>query len=522
MGRVKDYNTFLKENELLSNVASKKMTRLLDPNYRSNISTKNKDQIEASFDKDGKKGKISTTFEFKDDIGGFVGKSPIFSGDVTLKEIDDDGSVSRRYEVTSGNNKGESGSFTWGGEVEDSEGIIVKNPIFEVPSGKKWADILGPDEDFLKTFVNHGHRWEINISEIEGVKLVKAGLKGIYEIEYDDKFQFYGKVRIYYLGNTGSSFFNSYYSYEVKDGPNKGAKGTGFQIFRVGENSEKPGVYNPFSDGETILNVIKYPAISFSKDKDSITANTIAGSGINPNQVIFFNTSEDDTINPPTPKDFLEMYNKNFIAGEIKDYTESSITGADSTSALSSVGLASLRWSNIGNNGPILGKVKKSELSGNKKVWINSVDGKTKYLTLESFPKIANSSVNECYVAYYLGNPLLLYTVKCEKRNSPSLDWNKESGTYGNNFFVGMIYNKDTQKWESAKGEWYFDYDKDSQLNNGKGGVGIIYAYRSNKKEINHIVNFERDITPSKKKEIPVKGKGSTPEVGDAGDYFMF
>jgi hypothetical protein len=89
--------------------------------------------------------------------------------------------------------------------------------------------------------------------------------------------------------------------------------------------------------------------------------------------------------------------------------------------------------------------------------------------------------------------------VKCVKKNSPSLDWSKEEGIYGNNFFVGMIYNKDTNVWEGAKGEWYFDYDKDSQLENGKGGIGIIYAYRSNKKEIEDIVNFERDIAPAAK-----------------------
>jgi hypothetical protein len=97
-------------------------------------------------------------------------------------------------------------------------------------------------------------------------------------------------------------------------------------------------------------------------------------------------------INPPTPKDFLEIYNENFVKGEIKEYTESSITGADSSSSLSSVGLASLRWSKIGNVGPILGKVKKIELPGDKKVWVNSTSGSTKYLTLSQFPKIANSS----------------------------------------------------------------------------------------------------------------------------------
>jgi len=461
MRRVKDYNTFLKENELTAHVASKKMTRILDPNYQSNISTKTKDQIEASFSEDGKT-KVWEDFKWNTDKNGFVGKSPIFSGEVVLREIDDDGSLSRRYEVISGNNKGESGYFTWEGDSADAAGEIRKYPVFEVPSGKKWSDMLGPDEDFLKTFVGYGYRWRSNISEIDGIKLTKVGIKGVYEIEYDDKFQFFGKVRVYYLGNTGSSFFNSYYSYEVKDGPNKGAKGTGFQIFTADQNSKKDGIYNPFSNGETTLNVIKYPAISNVRDrekKDPIIANNIIeGSGINPNQLIFFDTSNLSSIKGPTKEIFEVLY------GNIKDYKAS-----DSSS-----------YEELKENNIISGKIEKSKLPSTQ-IYAIQKDKNPVYFSGSQFPSLDGNETSECYISHYQGHPLILYTVRCQKKDSPSLD-NKGIGTYGNNFFVGNFYNAGNDKSEQVRGEWYYDHS----LNQ----IGIIYAYRvSDRKEIMEMTN---------------------------------
>jgi hypothetical protein len=471
MRRVKDYTTFLKENELLSSEASKKMTRLLNPDYISDITTKSKDQIEASFAKDGKTGKVWEAFEWVEEKGGYVGKSPIFSGDVILKEIDDDGSVSRRYEVTSGTNKGSSGYFTWEGNTEDAEGKIEKYPLFQLPTGKKWSDILGPDEDFLKTFVSYGHRWGSNISEIDGVKLIKVGTNGIYEIEYDDKFQFYGKVRIYYLGNTGSSFFNLYYSYEVKDGPNKGAKGKGLQIFGDDEDSEKTGIYNPFSDGETTLDVIQYPAISNGVDrekKDPIMANSITGgSGINGNQLIFFDTSNLSSIKGPTKEIFRSLY------GGIKDYQSS-----DSSS-----------YDDLAEKNIISGKIEKSKLPSTQ-IYALQKDKNPVYFTGNEFPPLDGNETSECYISHYQGHPLILYTVKCQKKNTPSFD-NKGIGTYGNNFFVGIFYN-DGLGTIQVRGEWYYDYSL--------GEIGIIYAYSVfDKKEITGMTNplflAKRDFT---------------------------
>jgi len=132
MGRVKDYNTFLMENKLLSHIAAKKMTRILDPNYESKAKVKTKDEIEASLLKGDEKSKgVGNAFQYDEKKGGFVGITPIFSGEVTLKEIDDEGDTYRNYEVTSGTNKGIKGNFTW----SDWEG--TKYPEFNLPDKKK-------------------------------------------------------------------------------------------------------------------------------------------------------------------------------------------------------------------------------------------------------------------------------------------------------------------------------------------------------------------------------------------------
>jgi hypothetical protein len=505
--RVKDYWTFINEESFFKDSKfGKTITTVLDPNSKRRVRKKSKSEIEQSKSKEGENWEADSRYAFDEKEGGYVGWSKFHFGKVVLTEIDDEGvGTTYVYNVLSGLNKGMKGDYEW-------QAGNVGIPTYSAPDGKKWNDLLGPDEEFFKNF-KFG-----DLPLIEDslpTEIVKIGDKGECEIKYTDIYQLYGGIRIYYNPDSKSNF-----SYEVLDGPNKGKKGNNFKIT---SGNEELGIYKPFSNGELLEDVVKFPPIPSSTSTSVSSTESLADdpcTGFSSNQRIYLDTSEDDTINPPTPKDFLEIYNENFVKGEIKEYTESSITGADSSSSLSSVGLASLRWSKIGNVGPILGKVKKSELPGDKKVWVNSNSGSTKYLTLSQFPKIANSSVNECYVAYYLGNPLLLYTVKCVKKNSPSLDWSKEEGIYGNNFFVGMIYNKDTNVWEGAKGEWYFDYDKDSQLENGKGGIGIIYAYRSNKKEIEDIVNFERDIAPAAK----AQPKKKTPLPKDinviGGDTF--
>ena len=466
MRRVKDYNTFLKENELLSNMASKQMTRILDPNYESKARVKSKDEIEASLEKDadGNPTGVWDFYEYDTEIGGFVGITPLFSGEVILRETDDEGDVFRKYEVTSGTNKGLKGNFTW----KDTGGGS-KYPEFELPEDKKWSDILGPDANFLETFISEKVRWASNISEIEGVKLKKISLDGVCEIEYDDEFQFFGNVRIYYSGNIEDPFANSFYSYEVIDGPNKGAQGKGFQIFTEKQNGAKIGIYNPFSNGDTttdLLDVIQYPAMERSglgKTNPIPAATSSEGTGINLSQLIFFNTSDLSSIKGPTNLNTFEYLNYDLYES-IKDYNENA---------------AQKKVESRGSN-TIIGKIEKSKLPSTKIYAL--CEGKTVYYKGNQFPSLDGIETAECYISCYQGQPLILYTVEAKKKDSPSFD-NKGIGTYGNRFFVGNFYNpKFPNVHTQVRGEWYYDSSWDD--------IGIIYAYGvSDKKEIKEISN---------------------------------
>ena len=85
---------------------------------------------------------------------------------------------------------------------------------------------------------------------------------------------------------------------------------------------------------------------------------------------------------------------------------------------------------------------------------------------------------------------MVLYTVKCEKKDNPSFD-NKGIGTYGNRFFAGNFYNPSSKTYSQVRGEWYYDSAWDD--------IGIIYAYRvSDKKEISEISNENLVKIPSK------------------------
>jgi hypothetical protein len=472
MGRVKDYNTFLMENKLLSNIASKQMTRILDPDYESKAKVKTQAEVESSFGND-EKGNPMGVWDFwkwDDKKNGFVATSPTFSGEVTLKEIDNEGDVTRIYEVTSGTNNGLKGNFTWESTTAGS-----KYPKFGEPADKKWSDVLGPDENFLKTFVSPQVRWASNISEIDGVKLKKVGLNGVYEIEYEDKFQFFGNVRIYYSENQEDPFVNSFYSYEVKDGPNKGAKGKGFQIFTEKQNSAKIGIYNPFSDGDVALKVIQYPAISHSdrQKNELIIANSIkGGNGIYPDQLIFFNTSDLSSIKGPTKELFDSL---NFEYGLIPEYNANK-------------GLTAMKES-FGAGNKILGKIEKSKLPSTKIYGLQKTSAPSQY-TGNDFPSLDGIETTECYISSYQGHPLILYTVEAKKKDSPSFD-NKGVGTYGNRFFSGIFYDREKNIASKVRGEWYYDYLLDE--------IGIIYAYGVNdKKEIKKISNNMMWVEPIK------------------------
>ena len=164
----------------------------------------------------------------------------------------------------------------------------------------------------------------------------------------------------------------------------------------------------------------------------------------------------------------------------------------------------------------IFGKLDKSKLAGKKVYTIKG--GKTTYFDakdLSPLDKLDGNTSGVCYVSHYQGNPLLLYTVSCSDKDSPSFD-NKGLGTYGNNFFSGIFYSgNELNPWIPAKGEWYYDYELDQ--------IGIIYAYNcSTKKEIGLIKNLTAfkidvekiDFTDPKNKSGIVKDQtgGSWPE----------
>jgi hypothetical protein len=490
MRRVKDYNTFLIENKLLSNIASKQMTRILDPNYESKAKVKTQAEVESSFGND-EKGNPMGVWDFwkwDDKKNGFVATSPTFSGEVTLKEIDNEGDVTRIYEVTSGTNNGLKGNFTWESTTAGS-----KYPKFGEPADKKWSDVLGPDENFLKTFVSPQVRWASNISEIDGVKLKKVGLNGVYEIEYEDKFQFFGNVRIYYSANQEDPFVNSFYSYEVKDGPNKGAKGKGFQIFTEKQNSAKIGIYNPFSDGDVALKVIQYPAISHAdrEKNDPIKTNSInGGTGIKPDQLIFFNTSDLSSIKGPIQEVMFDELN--FDYGSIPDYSPNKAL----------IDIKGMK----GNK--IFGKIEKSKLPSTPIYCLQKTSTPVEYKG-KNFPSLDGIQTTECYISCYQGQPLILYTVEAKKKDSPSFD-NKGVGTYGNRFFSGIFYDKETDIASQVRGEWYYDYLLDE--------IGIIYAYGVNdKKEIKQISNGVRlNLGSAIQKEITKLSKEAKEKQKEA------
>jgi len=482
MGRVKDYNTFLRESQLQAHVASKEMTRILSKKVESKARVRSEAEIKASFGDEG--GEATENWIFDSEKEGYVGKHSIFSGEIILKEVDNDGDIYRTYEVTTGTNRGLSGKYVWG---DTSSG--KKYPIFGLPDKKNWSDILGPDEDFLKTFVSTSLRWASNISEIGGVKLIKAGLNGVYEIEYDDSFQFYGNVRIYYSGNDEDPFQNTFYSYEVKDGPNKGAKGKGFQIFSEKQNGAKTGIYFPFSNGNDTQQVIQYPAMERSglgKTNPIIAANSPGGSGIRLDQLIFFNTSDLSSIKGPASKELFEYLNYDLYSS-IKAYDEGTAQ-------------KKVESREIGNR--IIGRIEKSKLPSAKIYALQKT--KTVSYTGNQFPSLDGIETSECYISCYQGQPLILYTVKCDKKDSPSFN-NKGIGTYGNRFFVGNFFDPKSGFLQQVRGEWYYDSFGDD--------IGIIYAYGiSDKKEITEISN-ENLIPVNLPKITPIKTETEKKEL---------
>jgi hypothetical protein len=494
MRRVKDYNTFLslKESFLTTSKASKVMTKLIDPSSRREVKAKSKETIESSF---GDDSAVDTYWAWDPSVEGFSALSSLFGGRVVLRELEEDDSSDLEYEVVSGLNKGKRGEFEWGGSGKS------RTPIFSEPYNTKWKDLLGPDEDFLKTYTSP--TWKTVITDCPGVEIKKVGEKGVCEIIYDDKYQFYGKVRIYYSGEGVGEQSNSTFNYEVQDGPNAGLKGNGIRVFENGNDPETlkfgdgSGVFNPFSSGDLNTSV-RYACVGTSSNKEKIAYGKEKATGTNPGQAIFLNTSELTSIKPPSAITFKELYpsaGNTYKIGEISKDKSCSIIGELDAKKIKQY-FFSVSWSND-----------EFKTEGDKEE--GTFDG-------YDFPDMKGNTSGKCYLAFYQGNPLILYTVP-SKANSGGLklDWNQEKGIYGNNFFVGRLSTIGGGKI-SVKGEWYYDY--------ATGGIGIIYAYSINdsKKEYeitSEIINGDSYRGKPDLKVDFTDPKNPTGIVKDPGNY---
>lgn len=461
MRRVKDYNTFLNEDFLTGHSLSKEITKILSPNKRE-IKAKSKEEIIGAMEAGSG---VGTHWTFSEPDNGFLGASALFGGNVILRELSEDKETERVYKVLTGPNKGVSGSFEWGGTVD-------KWPVFESPIGSGFSKLLAPDEEFFKTYKDE-ISWKSIISDLPGIEIVSKNDKGECEIVYDDIYQLYGKVRIYHNPNLDYPYF----SYTVLDGPNKGKTGNSFCVLAEGQDTESPrfeGQGSPIAFSNR-----NYPLVLSSSDIDfpcnyqypdstkldfkvnKVASNKkIPATGYNPANVIFLDTSEITVINPPSKEEFLKAY------GKLKAKEDNSpIFGRDDRSG--------------GDNFIPKSKYPTEELyssgapSGNPPKALKSTFG--------DLPIKSNKWAG-CYNMSYYGNDLALYTVTAKKTENPKLDWNAETGCYGNNFFTGRFLTQ-RNEWKYLKGEWYYDYSQKT--------IGLLYAYDDGGKIVDMIYNPE-------------------------------
>ena len=137
MRRVKDYNSFLKESYLTSHIASKTMSKILDPDARREIRAKTQSEIESSLSDKGVT--MNSQWSYIEADKGYVGSTPLFGGTVVLRELSEDEETSFQYEVKTGLNKGKKGPFEW---KEDGKNRF---PLFSAPYNSSYSDLLGPD-----------------------------------------------------------------------------------------------------------------------------------------------------------------------------------------------------------------------------------------------------------------------------------------------------------------------------------------------------------------------------------------
>ena len=447
MKKVKDYYDFINEREAIKDISKSKIAQSLEyiiAGKKKNIKLKSKEEIEENpIAADQKFG------EWDEELKGYTGLSPLFSGKVLIVESEED----NIYEVITGPNKGLNGNYSW-----DNSGN--KNyPIFSKPSGKSWKDLKGPDENFLKTYKDSGNKWKSSLEGLSGIEFIPKGNSGEFMISYNDIYQLYGNVEIYYNPETEYP----HYSYEVIDGPNSGKKGNGFFVVKDAQDEKirykGQGIVAPFSENVSFYpsDGIEFPS-EISDSEDTLYkkgSKKYPSTGYNPSQYIFLNTSEFNSINPPNKNEFLKVY------GKLKD------PGGN------------LYFKNRHSEGAG-GFISKNEYSSIE-LPTSGIDNKNEFKV--SSLELKSNIFNGCFLDSYLFNDLALYTVPCKKSESPKLNWNQEIGTYGNNFFTGIFLVK-RNTWETLKGEWYFDYSTKR--------IGIIYAYNDKGNSVDLIYNPDK------------------------------
>jgi hypothetical protein len=486
MGKIKRYSEFfnLSEEENVDNPlgqrggsslntsVTRKLTKIVSGGSR-NIRSKTSQEIL-------EKHPNRTFGEWDPKLNGFVGYSYLLNGKVLAQVInDDDEEDLYRYEILSGLNSGLKGEYSI-----DSEGIT----IFSSPFKKEWKDLKGPDKDFLSNCYNN-FNWKSPLGGLEskGIEIKTRNESGECYIEYDDIYQFFGKVEIY-CETPGEE-----YVYEVKSGTNKGKKGSGLYIRSEASDSSKQffkgaGVPRIFwAEGSESPSLIPGESVDWhaSADETSIKmgsykrgSSTIDCTGINPRQIIFLNTSDQKTINSPIKEDFLKNY------GSFSSFK---------------------KW------------VPKTELE-NKNIIA---------YTWKELDPMKGNKWNGYFETNFLENPMYLYQVNSKNPEDSSLvfDWKKEDvGRYTTNFFVGLfIYTpkgeSGSEEQDLVKGEWYWDYDRNS--------IGIIYAYDRQGKEVEIILNpkvisaeAERKVIQHQKQEKEKKRKEyEEADKQSGGDY---
>lgn len=309
MGKVKSYMEFLNESGgLLGHSAVSSLAAFIDPTPPEK---KTKEEIQ---DENPDMANADNWGEFNDDLQSWVNLSDFFCGEVALTK-------SKTYRVTSGPNKGKSGTYYF-----SSSG----NPSFDLPTGvKSWGDLAGPDAEYMKKRFP-GYEFYSQFLTVE----YETGASP-FNIKYYDKWQTYGTVNIEYDKNRTSG---EAFKWSVKDGPNSGMSGN--TIVWIGtestvKNNTKWGKYdkrtskgkspfagllNPWDIREVYFSgkslskdsiqgdPVDYKALKKGKSEELRKARIMNPNCEDPQHFLFLGIPEGEIIKAPSKELFYNMY----------------------------------------------------------------------------------------------------------------------------------------------------------------------------------------------------------------------